>query len=83
MEQGPGPREVRLTTSRPDPTPAAAEAFRSEASVDRVSRQRGRGSLNNFERPSTSLSNADAADSLPVSLNLALCCAKSGADEAR
>jgi hypothetical protein len=36
-----------------------------------------------FERPSTGLSDPDAPDGLPGSLNLALCCYKSGADEAR
>jgi hypothetical protein len=34
------------------------------------------------ERPRAGLSDPDAADSLPASLNLALCCYKSGADEA-
>ena len=36
-----------------------------------------------FERPSAGLSNPDAADNLPASLNLALCSRKSGSDEAR
>jgi hypothetical protein len=35
-----------------------------------------------FERPSTGISDPDAADSLPAIPNLALCCCKSGAEEA-
>jgi hypothetical protein len=35
-----------------------------------------------FKRATTSLSNPDAADSLPAGLNLACCHCKSGADEA-
>ena len=35
-----------------------------------------------FERPSSGVSYPDAADGLPASLRVALCCCKSGSDEA-
>jgi hypothetical protein len=35
-----------------------------------------------LERPSTGFNDPDAANNLPASLNLALCCSRSGANEA-
>ena len=77
-EQGPGPGRVKVLglTSRTEPTPAATAVFlpscRQDAGLRSIT----------FERPSSGVSYPDAADGLPASLHVALCCCKSGTEQA-
>jgi hypothetical protein len=82
-QPGPGPREMQRDLTQEANAGYGGDVPEQKPTTDMAPDKRLRLRSITFKRPPTGLSDSDAAESLPVGLNLALCSRKSGSDEAR